>query len=201
MSRGVVVTAVALPPLGNPTYDAVVSDTVYSAVECDAIVSMVSDRWEDATVTTDGGRGRIYDPEVRSVSSQFVPFDDQWPWMRLLEVIAQINDDFHRYSLWGIPTHDRPSLLRYDARSGDHFRPHHDAGPTSSTRRLTYVVQLSPPNAYRGGDLLVGGGRTPQPRGQGSVIVFPAFTTHQVTPVVAGVRQVLVGWLHGPVLR
>ena len=38
-------------------------------------------------------------------------------------------------------------------------------------------------------------------REQGSIIIFPSFVYHQVTPVRRGMRQSLVGWISGPTFR
>ena len=38
-------------------------------------------------------------------------------------------------------------------------------------------------------------------REQGSIIIFPSFVYHQVTPVTRGLRQSLVGWIAGPTFR
>ena len=38
-------------------------------------------------------------------------------------------------------------------------------------------------------------------REQGSIIVFPSFVYHQVTPVTRGMRHSLVGWIAGPTFR
>jgi len=59
-------------------------------------------------------------------------------------------------------------------------------------------VQLSDPAAYLGGDLLLTLTGTHVSREQGSLIVFPSFLQHVVSPVIRGTRHVLVGWVHGP---
>jgi PKHD-type hydroxylase len=35
-------------------------------------------------------------------------------------------------------------------------------------------------------------------RAQGTMVLFPSFLVHRVTPVRAGTRYAIVGWLHGP---
>ena len=75
-------------------------------------------------------------------------------------------------------------------------------------RKLSMSVQLSPPSAYEGGELQQGiinwRAATIEPKtldnasAQGSIIVFPSFVLHKVTPVVEGKRSSLVGWVVGP---
>ena len=66
-------------------------------------------------------------------------------------------------------------------------------------RKLSFVIPLSPPEAYEGGELIVQ--TSPKeisvPLTQGKMILFPSFVLHKVTPVTKGERHMLVGWLRG----
>jgi PKHD-type hydroxylase len=191
--------AVLLQPLGNPTFSQLVVQPLLTPEECASIVERNEENsWEHATIVSKSDAAGVYDPEVRSVSSQPVPIDDQWPFKRLLATLAACNADVFRFRLTGIPLQDRPSILRYQAANADHFRPHTDVGPSTATRKLTYIVQLSDPTAYLGGDLLLTLTGTHVSRELGSLIVFPSFLQHVVSPVIRGTRHVLVGWVHGP---
>jgi len=75
-------------------------------------------------------------------------------------------------------------------------------------RKLSVTVSLSNPKAYKGGDLQFDFSnpkdskkRTPRTveeiRPQGSIVVFPSFTWHRVTPVTKGTRYSLVIWSIG----
>ena len=115
----------------------------------------------------------------------------------LVTALVQANDDHFRLDLDGIPSLDLPSVLRYDAGSADHFRSHRDMGRESSTRKLTFSVQLSDPGDYGGCALVfTSTGRTAT-RELGHLIVFPSFEYHHVTPVLWGRRYAVVGWIHG----
>lgn len=72
-------------------------------------------------------------------------------------------------------------------------------------RKVSIVVQLTDPSEYEGGDFEFDAG-TPQidpvlVRQQGTVIVFPSFLSHRVTPVSRGTRRSLVAWVEGPKFR
>lgn len=77
--------------------------------------------------------------------------------------------------------------------------------PRPFHRKLTFVAQLSDPSEYEGGHLEL----DPQHPAldplvlhkKGSVIVFPSFIKHRVTPVTAGIRRSLVAWIEGPKFR
>ncbi|MEQ1865243.1 MAG: 2OG-Fe(II) oxygenase, partial [Micropepsaceae bacterium] len=93
-------------------------------------------------------------------------------------------------------------------RRNDFFECHTDmlrvrSGPI---RKVSVVVQLSPPESYRGGRLefldddfgvFKADGFVPQ----GSVAVFASLLKHRVTPVKEGERRSLTAWFKGPAFR
>ena len=77
--------------------------------------------------------------------------------------------------------------------------------PRPFHRKVTFVAQLSDPSEYEGGHLELDPQHpAPDPallHKKGSVIVFPSFIKHRVTPVTAGIRRSLVAWIEGPKFR
>jgi PKHD-type hydroxylase len=72
-------------------------------------------------------------------------------------------------------------------------------GP-ASIRKLSVVVQLTSPDEYDGGELVIlsdGNNQKVVPRAQGTVAVFPSVTPHTVKPVTRGVRRTATTWLTG----
>lgn len=68
-------------------------------------------------------------------------------------------------------------------------------------RKLSFVMQLSDPDDYEGGNLQLldeAGQSYIAPRQKGSVILFDSRTQHRVQKVRSGVRKSLVGWTVGP---
>ena len=68
-------------------------------------------------------------------------------------------------------------------------------------RKLSFVVQLSDPDDYEGGNLQLldeMGKSYIAPRKRGTVILFDSRTQHRVQKVRSGVRKSLVGWTVGP---
>ena len=68
-------------------------------------------------------------------------------------------------------------------------------------RKLSFVLQLSDPDDYEGGNLqlLDEAGRSYfAPRKRGTVILFDSRTMHRVLPVKSGLRKSIVGWTVGP---
>jgi PKHD-type hydroxylase len=93
-----------------------------------------------------------------------------------------------------------PHYVEYVAGYG-HFHWHNDYSHESieSPRKLTVILQLSESDEYEGGDLEVfNTGPRAVPRERGTIICFPSFVVHRVTPVTAGMRRVVVAWIAGP---
>ena len=69
-------------------------------------------------------------------------------------------------------------------------------------RKVSFSVQLSNPSDYEGGDLRFYRHSTTKfmeaPKDKGTLILFPSWTIHEVTPVTAGTRYSLVSWVNGP---
>lgn len=68
-------------------------------------------------------------------------------------------------------------------------------------RKLSFVLQLSDPDDYEGGNLQLldeGGKSYFAPRKRGTVILFDSRTMHRVLPVKSGLRKSIVGWTVGP---
>jgi PKHD-type hydroxylase len=74
-------------------------------------------------------------------------------------------------------------------------------------RKLSMTINLNKPGEYEGGNLKFDYGphsegeryhECTEIRPQGSIIIFPSFIHHQVTPVTKGTRYSLVLWSVGP---
>src|SRR5262249_61537521 len=125
---------------------------------------------------------------------------------------AELNRGRFRFALDG-PSPSAP-LLAMRSREGDPFDWHIDNSIDAvATRKLSFTLQLTPPDEYDGGDLEFAmcaasyGGTAPfagytrdVPR-RGAITVFPALHLHRVCPLTRGSRLALVGLLHGPRFR
>jgi PKHD-type hydroxylase len=90
---------------------------------------------------------------------------------------------------------------------GEHYKPHMDTHSLSDDmRKISLVIQLNKPEDYEGGEFNFinedGEGETVEGfKEQGSILVFPSFRLHQVTPVTSGTRHSIVTWFIGPQLK
>jgi len=118
--------------------------------------------------------------------------------------LVDLNDKHFKFKLKGIPSFDAPSRFEYLATEGGKFDEHIDIGPDElSTRKLSYSIQLSNSDEYEGGDLVFWPDdnntteMSKMMRQRGTIIVFPSYKVHAITPVTKGIRNCIVGWMHG----
>ena len=75
---------------------------------------------------------------------------------------------------------------------------------TELVRKLSFVLQLSDPDDYEGGNLQLldeAGKSYFAPRLRGTVVLFDSRTQHRVLPVKSGLRKSIVGWTVGTSLE
>jgi PKHD-type hydroxylase len=121
-----------------------------------------------------------------------------WVYEKLSHVVSSLNKDFFGFDLTGFG--EPLQLTNYGETRQGMYKWHQDFGNSGVSRKLSVVLQLSDPNDYEGGELqiLTCGQALSIQKKRGLITVFPAWTLHQVTPVVKGTRQTLVTWISGP---
>lgn len=123
-------------------------------------------------------------------------------YARVEEIVLRLNAQFFHYDLSGLVSFQ---YARYDGTEGGHFDWHKDYGkdygaPDQEPRKLSLSIQLSESADYQGGELEVRGGNQVDvaPKTRGTVIAFPSYVLHRVTPITSGARKSLVVWAVGP---
>lgn len=95
-----------------------------------------------------------------------------------------------------------PPLQFGEYSKEDFYEWHHDVNWLNNSgydRKLSFVLQLSDPTTYEGGDFEFKEIEQPYNfKQQGTVLIFPSYLIHRVTPITKGVRNSLVGWMEGP---
>jgi PKHD-type hydroxylase len=95
----------------------------------------------------------------------------------------------------------------YHGSDGGKYDWHHDVDwnrDDDHDRKISLTVQLSGPSEYEGGDFSFGDGVESLPdfyKEIGTVLAFPSYLAHKVSPVTSGVRKSLVAWFEGPKWR
>ncbi len=127
-------------------------------------------------------------PIIRTSDTQWL-YDELW---RLVTV-------FNRRCEFQLEQLEEPvQLIRYTETGCVDW--HIDVGGRADplVRKLSMSVQLSASNEYAGGDLeFAAQAAMPFARSQGTVIGFPSYCAHRVTPVVSGERLSLVAFALG----
>lgn len=164
---------------------------IFSAEECERIMALGLVRRQRV------GTMMYARPGIRKSTIAWVNLseDTYWLYEKVWETFQAVNRWF-KFTLLGLV--DEIQFARYSV--GDGFGWHLDAGGgQTSTRKLSMSVQLSDDDQYGGGDLEMCACPQLDPRRRrGTIIVFPSFLAHRVTPVTRGERCSLVAWAHGP---
>jgi len=164
---------------------------IFSAEECQRIMGLSQNRPPRA------GRMMYARPNVRKSTIAWIDIqaDSQWLYEKVWNTFQAVNRWF-KFELFGLV--DEIQFARYAA--GDSFGWHLDTGGgQTSTRKLSMSVQLSDDGDYIGGDLdFCACPLLEARRRRGTIIVFPSFLAHQVSPITRGTRYSLVAWAHGP---
>ncbi len=115
----------------------------------------------------------------------------------ILDRFRQANDLWWRLEL------DRWDIHTKHYRAGDRHGPHQDLMAGSARRKLAGSVQLSRPDSYEGGNLVMthASHRVAMPRTRGTLVALPGWTVHEVEPVTQGERWTLIVNAWGPPLR
>lgn len=176
-------------------------DDAFSAAELAAI-----EKYGDGLISQKAdlsGRRAGYD-DIRITSVAWIERNPQTTWLhqRLEEIVLRLNAEFFRYELFGLSESFQYTV--YDGSQGSHFDWHKDHGnDREEPRKISLSLQLSDGNAYQGCDLELHSAGHVQTvsRTRGTLIAFPSYVLHRVTPIRSGVRKSLVVWAAGPEFR
>lgn len=188
-------------PMKTRYAEYVVVDGVFSNDELAAIRNL----WNPEKVydsLLNSTEGNQQDQNLRKSSLNLLLPDEKMNWIfeRIARAAIEQNTHWFNFELSGL--NEGLQLAKYDQT--DQFNWHMDyGGALASTRKLSVSVQLSESEAYEGGDLqfMINDKHYNMPRAAGTVIVFPSYMVHRVTPITSGTRMSLVGWVHGTPFR
>lgn len=127
-----------------------------------------------------------------------------WIYDLLASVVLDANARWFHYDLTGF--RDSLQYTVYHGSENGHFDWHLDMGDKygGPQRKLSLSLLLSDPSEYEGGDFELQTGmksHTAELKDRGTVIIFPSYVLHRVTPVTKGTRKALVAWACGPKFR
>jgi PKHD-type hydroxylase len=126
---------------------------------------------------------------------------DGFPFMNIREITKNANDVIYDFNLLGIIDQDFPQVFKYATK--DFYNWHIELSPITPSRKITFIINLSDPATYTGGDiefLNVDAGNT-KTNQQGSCLTFPSFMPWRLTPVTSGVKHIIIGHVHGALFK
>ena len=170
---------------------------------CQLIIDLAKgQKFFDAGVVFPDSEGVGIDKDRRigkhNFNNQQWVYDLIWPYMEEANKEAEWNFE--------ISSAEDYQVAKYEV--GDHYKTHMDSIGTHSTRYLAkdnphlhnktrkMSMSLILNDDYEGGDLILFSTRIPKQE-TGSMIFFPSFLSHEVTPVTKGTRYSLVMWFLG----
>ena len=179
---------------------------VLSPEECELVREAVSDQ---EPISAGVGLSDRQEGDIRRANLRWLPADDDSAWLydRLDSYIELANSTVFGFDVVGFE-----GPLQYtEYGPGQFFDWHQDIGPGGAgLRKISVVCLLSHPDEHDGGQLEFPGGLLGPAPGveeilsmppQGTLVLFPSYQLHRVTPVTRGLRRSLVSWVVGPPLR
>jgi PKHD-type hydroxylase len=167
---------------------------VFTTQECNQIIN-IQDTDKQRNYTEYGKN----DNSASIIKSKYInkTINTNWVWERLQKYAWLVNNDYFQFKLSYL---DDLQIMEYQENSVFHWHIDINGPEHFSSRKLSLVVFLSERIAFEGGKLLFGltsDEKTQLEMTQGSMVIFPSFQVHKVSPVTRGKRQTLVAWAHG----
>jgi PKHD-type hydroxylase len=122
----------------------------------------------------------------------------KWLIQKIVGALKDINDKTYNFDVYGLT--EEIQFTEY-TEIEDHYDWHFDSGPMTQIRKISMVIQLSDPKDYEGCELEIINqekSSDDKSKNQGTLIVFPSYIAHRVTPLKSGKRYSLVVWAGGP---
>lgn len=139
------------------------------------------------------------DKNIRNSKIGFIPTNEKNSWLfsKLSGLVINVNQQCFNYDLQKIQT------LQYTTYSTNEFYEKHidmEEEFCGSIRKLSFVMSLTNPNEYEGGELSLYNSSSPVnfKLSKGSILFFSSFVLHEVKPITKGFRETIVGWVSGP---
>jgi len=170
--------------------------------ECKTIISSGENNLELKVAKTEDHH--VHENLRKSGIGWFDPNGEHtWLFNRISDCINAVNTDWFRYNLIGF---EGIQFTKYSYNKDEHpdfYSSHKDTAllPGGTVRKLSFTIQLSDPETYGGGDVVLYNSLTDSVTltgALGSISFFPSYTIHEVKPVTKGIRYSLVGWACGP---
>ena len=166
-------------------------EKAFTKEECKTIIDIAKNKGLIKGTTT----GKT-DARLSKVSWLYSTDDLGWVFKKITDIVLNLNDRFFQFDIFGL--NEGLQFTNYKAPS-DKYKKHIDREVDSVIRKLSLSIQLTDPKEYQGGELLLYENEKgiEMKKEQGTLILFPSYTLHEVKPVTKGERNSLVSWVTG----
>ena len=153
-------------------------EILFTHEECDTIInSAISDNWNNSRVAYN--KSISIEPNFRTCIEQNIHEST---------ICDMILSKCKPLGMLKLPFF---KIIKYT--KGSFFKKHTDRGNVYQYRLKTIVIQLSNPEDYKGGDLIVSD--VISSRERGNSIIFDSGVEHEVTLIEKGTRYTVIIWL------
>jgi len=166
-------------------------DLLFTKEECEKIIKIGKKKG-----FIKGTTKKKSDIRKGSISWLYSNDDLEWVFRRITDVVLDLNKRYFGFDIFGL--NEGLQFTNYKAPS-DKYGKHIDRSLDINVRKLSLSIQLTDPKEYNGGELYLydddEGIKMSQL--QGTLILFPSYTLHEVKSVTKGERNSLVTWVTG----
>lgn len=144
----------------------------------------------------------ITSDNLRYCMAAGVPYNDitKWIYDKISFKVQELNNSYFHFDITGI--NEKMQYLKYE--SCNHKLDWHvDRYSDGPIRKLSVIIQLSNEEEYTGGnvEMMLTRDYTLMTKKIGSLIIFPSYVLHRITPVTSGTRRSLLFFITGPTFR
>ena len=140
---------------------------------------------------------------IRNTNIKWITPNDknQTLFQKITSYITYLNDNNYNFDLSFI---EALQFGKYQSENKQFYGLHADCGWDLIQRKLSIIIFLNDTVEFTGGELVLmtdSGSYANIEHKKNRIVVFPSFLSHQVKPVLSGVRYSLVTWVNGPRFR
>lgn len=168
---------------------------IFSKEQCETILaSCVDELWLPSTVI---GSTDFHQSKRQKLRGNIQGF----PFLDIREATKQANIEIYDFNLMGIIDQDFPQVFKYS--ENNFYKMHLELNPSAPSRKLSFIINLSDPSTYTGGELEFLNVDTTDGvlQEQGACFTFPSYLPYKINPVTTGTRHIIVGHVHGAVFK
>jgi len=168
---------------------------LFNAEECEKIINgCIEDLWLPVKVI---GTKDLHSSTRQKLRGEVEGF----PFENIKSVTKTANEEIYDFKLIGVIDQDFPQIYKYEAN--DYYNWHMDLTPMAPSRKISFIINLSNPEAYEGGEIEFlnidsAKGATSE---QGTCLIFPSWTVYKINPVTKGKKLLILGHIHGSLFR